>query len=156
MQDRIRRHRAGVGHLDREGLMGDYEDRVSGEGVGGEQQKLFGLEDVPDEKAQRIEELRAFLLRLKDRELDETLRKAAEYGSSDLEVMAQAMLLLVPEAQRDRRLGLQMAIGFYALGKVARLFGAFEDGRVPSADTWYDLHIYGVMGLRVHEEGKWL
>jgi hypothetical protein len=120
------------------------------------QQALFDMEAVPVEKRPRVEALQAWLESVGQKERGETLRKAVEYGSSDLEVMGKTMLLLVPEDKRSRSLGLQMAIGFYALGKVARLFGSFEDAREPSSDTWYDLHIYALMGLKVQETGAWL
>lgn len=131
--------------------MGDYEANV----MNG-QQTLFDIESVPDDKKQRVRDLQAWMEKIRQAEQNETLRKAVEYGSSDLEVMGKTMLLLVPEHLRTEALGLQMAIGFYALGKVARLFGAFEDGRAPSTDTWYDLHIYALMGMKVQETGRWL
>lgn len=90
------------------------------------------------------------------REIEATVPKAVEYGSADLEVMAQAMLLLVPPARRSVQLGLEMALAFYALGKVARLFGAFERGELPNADSWFDLGVYCRMAEYVRENGRWV
>lgn len=133
--------------------MGDYEDRVQ---EGQAQQQLFDVGALPDAQQQRVRELEQWLHDLEDRIGPETLRKAVQYGSADLEVMGAAMVLLLPADSRDHRLGLQMAIGFYCLGKVARLFGAFEQGHSPTADDWFDLHVYAKMGLKAMETGRWL
>lgn len=132
--------------------MGDYEKAMDME----EEQRLFDVSDLPTETQQKVLDLETWLREFAAKVEPETLRKAAEYGSSDLEIMGQAMLLLVPKEFRERALGLEMAIAFYALGKVARLFGAYERGDRPSADTWFDLHVYAKMGLKVRETGRWL
>lgn len=86
--------------------------------------------------------------------------KISEYGSQDLEVMGRAMIALHPnrdamDPTEQRRVGLEMAIAFYLLGKVSRLFGAYSGGGVPSDDTWHDAVVYGMMGRRVRETGGW-
>lgn len=94
-------------------------------------------------------------MKLATDEVAAVVPKAVEYGSSDLEVMAQAMLMLVPKDKRSKSLGLEMAVAFYALGKVARLFGSYERGEPASDDTWHDLGVYCRMGQRIREVGSW-
>ena len=87
-------------------------------------------------------------------ELAGVMPKAIEYGSSDLRLMGQAMLMFMPqcEGKVDAE---ELAIAFYALGKTARLIGAYVDGRVPSEDTWHDLAVYAKMAKRVRAVGQW-
>lgn len=93
-------------------------------------------------------------------DLDLMLPKVTEYGSQDLEVMGRAMIALHPNRDamdpgEQRRVGLEMAVAFYLLGKVSRLFGAYSGGGVPSDDTWHDATVYSMMGRRVRETGGW-
>jgi hypothetical protein len=87
--------------------------------------------------------------------------KAIEYGASDLKIMGRAMEALLPEGsdldhQSRERAGLEMACGFYAMGKAARLYGAWEKGREPSEDTWHDLGIYSWMARFIRDNGRWM
>lgn len=91
-----------------------------------------------------------------------TVPKVVEYGSADLEVMGYAMQYLIrPDVKEElsaaevKSLGIEMALGFYALGKVARAFGAYADGRPASSDTWFDLQTYATMCRYVREHGSW-
>lgn len=89
-----------------------------------------------------------------EQELAGVMPKAIEYGSSDLNLMGQAMLMFMPQCQGkvDPE---ELAIAFYALGKTARLIGAYVDGRAPSEDTWHDLAVYAKMAKRVRAVGQW-
>jgi hypothetical protein len=78
------------------------------------------------------------------------MRKRKEYGSADLRIMGGAMLELVPNLNSQAE-GIEMALMFYALGKVARAFGAYAAGRLPSDDTMEDLAIYGMMARMLRE-----
>lgn len=92
------------------------------------------------------------------KEVGLVIDKAIEYGAADLKVMGKAMECLMEkknEEVRPERVGIELAIGFYALGKVARLFGAYERGELPSDDCWADLGIYCRMAQRVRESGGW-
>lgn len=119
-------------------------------------------DDIPewDDLETRQEALRKELtkwwLSKAEEEIVRTIPKSLEYGSADLNVMGSAMLHLIPKERRSQQLGLEMAIAFYALGKVARLFGAYERGELPSEDTWFDLAIYTRMAMRVRETGRWV
>lgn len=90
-----------------------------------------------------------------------TAPKAAEYGSSDLQIMGKAMEGLFPNLdgqppEEREKIGLEMACAFYLLGKAARLFGAYQQGRVPSDDTWFDANVYTIMARRIREVGYWV
>jgi len=93
-------------------------------------------------------------------DLQRLYAKRAEYGSADLRVMGESMVNLLPgnrdlsPAQR-RQAGLEMALGFYAMGKASRGYGAWERGQAPSADTWRDLSLYASMARYVRENGDW-
>jgi len=89
------------------------------------------------------------------RELDILLPKAREYGSSDLRIMGYALRDWLGLDKFSAHDGEEMAIAFYALGKVARLLSAYQDGRLPSRDTWEDLAIYARMAIRVREAHGW-
>lgn len=117
-------------------------------------------EDMPDmivgvPPLTPVEELQSWLWNAFNTELPGTLEKAELYGSADLEIMADAMGKMMPHLQTDAQ-RLQAAIAFYLLGKVARAMGALRDGREPTADTWYDAHIYSMMALKIQETGHWL
>jgi hypothetical protein len=117
--------------------------------------RLFDPGSLPDEKAQAVAELAMWLEGLRERELSETLRKAAQYNNTDLIVVGQTMGTTLGIPVADERTAIQLGCAFFALGKVARVIGAIAGGGQPQADSWYDLHIYGIMGLKTHETGKW-
>lgn len=86
--------------------------------------------------------------------------KAIEYGSSDLKAMGAQLVALHPgvdgmDAGEREKVGQEMAIAFYLLGKVTRLFGAYERGGQPSDDTIHDVTVYSMMFRRVRSEGGW-
>jgi hypothetical protein len=107
-----------------------------------------------DPRQQALNELQQWLVRKLDGALPEVLRKADEYGSGDLEMMGdrQFRMLRLP----GQSVGQQAACAFYVDGKVARIMAALEEGREPSADCWFDLMVYGMIGLKIHETGRWL
>lgn len=87
--------------------------------------------------------------------------KALEYGSADLAIMGKAMEALLPQGdgldrESRERAGLEMAIGFYLMGKAGRLFGAWNKAREPGEDTWHDATIYSLMARYVRENGSWM
>lgn len=84
-----------------------------------------------------------------ERGLPDTVRKRDAYGKSDLDVMGSAMAHLTAGADAAR--GTEMACAFYALGKVARITAG--DPTADTADSWWDLVVYAMFGLRLAEEG---
>lgn len=85
-----------------------------------------------------------------------TIPKLIEYGSSDLKIMGAAMRELLDNGEQlDEATGIELAIGFYLLGKIARIFGAARDGKRASDDTLFDTTVYSMMLRRVREFGEW-
>ena len=89
-----------------------------------------------------------------EHELKSMLPKVIEYGSNDLTMIGEAMMLMRPELQ-DKIHPAELGIAFYALGKVARIIGAYADGIAPSDDSWHDLAIYARMAQRVRNADGW-
>jgi hypothetical protein len=50
----------------------------------------------------------------------------------------------------------ELAVAFYTLGKIARIFSGYQMGLVPDDDSWFDLHFYSMMALKIRETGRWL
>lgn len=91
----------------------------------------------------------AWWMELAEEDLRAYEAKRAEYGSADLDVMGAAL-----ERQgMPHGCGHECAIGFYLLGKVARLASAWAQGKEPSDDTLKDIVTYGNM-MRLHREEK--
>jgi hypothetical protein len=88
-----------------------------------------------------------------DKEIESVVPKAIEYGSADLKVIGFALSQMIgePKDVTNDELG----IAFYVLGKVARLVGAYADGRQPSDDTWHDIAIYTKMAQFAREHNGW-
>lgn len=85
------------------------------------------------------------------RDAEAVIPKAIEYSSLDLTAIGAALPGVIGlDATRT-----EAGIAFYALGKAARLTGAYGEGRSPSEDTWDDLVVYGMMGRFVRKHGYW-
>ncbi len=115
-------------------------------------------EDVPDSPADVVRQLWQSLNQL---EIDRVLPKAIEYGAVDLEIMGFALgrLLNSPNARMREWTGAElqeMACAFYNLGKVARAFGAYAEGRMPNDDCWHDGGVYARMVQIIRERGGWM
>lgn len=93
---------------------------------------------------------------------EKTLPKAIEYGSADFDLMGQFMVALVKDklegATDDEKLrvGREMAVTFYLIGKLGRMVGAYATGVLPSDDTLFDTNIYSMMLRRIRETGHWV
>lgn len=85
------------------------------------------------------------------REIEATVPKAIEYGSTDLQDIGRALL----GPGYDDAACAEAGIAFYALGKVSRIIAAIREHRSPSADSWFDLGVYAKMAQRVKEVGSW-
>lgn len=119
-----------------------------------DQGRLFDPKGIPDERLGRADELAAWWMEQSAGEVANLVPKAISYGSVDLDLMGDAMLLLMPHlvGKVDKQ---ELAIAFYLLGKVSRIVGALEQGVAPSRDSWEDASIYARMALRVREAGNW-
>lgn len=98
--------------------------------------------------------LRAWWLEQAGEEIYGVEAKAIEYGAADLEIMGVALARLLGHRFSSAE-SVELAIAFYELGKIARAFGAYAEGRMPSDDTWDDMHIYAKMVKRIREVGTW-
>lgn len=122
---------------------------------------LQTVSTVGDDRAEQVRVLLQEWLQAHDAFLNELLiRRAAEYGSGDLEVMASAMELVAPQNGLDlearRAFCREMSLAFYLLGKVGRMFSAYQHGRVPSTDQWRDAEAYAKMAQKVRDTGLWV
>lgn len=89
-----------------------------------------------------------------EKEIEGVIPKAIEYGSVDLEIIGHALKTAIGHdtPASDAEVG----VAFYLLGKVARMIGAYTDGRSPSDDTWHDAAVYVKMGQRIrYTGGSW-
>lgn len=115
-----------------------------------------------DDLMEQFREVEAWWRNVTEVDLSETLPKALEYGSGDLELMGQALLMLQgdvweggDDAERQA-IGQELAILFYIQGKVSRALSAAKDGKRCSPDTIKDVRIYSVMLQRVRDTGRWI
>lgn len=104
----------------------------------------------PDTLDRDEDNLIAWWLETEAATLAMAIRKRRQYGSKDLELMGQAMEMMTGHGG-----GLEQALAFYALGKMARLFGAYERDEEPVIDSWLDLQVYSKMAQRTRENGSW-
>lgn len=93
---------------------------------------------------------------------ERTVPKAVEYGSVDMDFMGQFMVALVKDKfvgaddAELMRVGREMATTFYLVGKIGRMIGAFQQGMLPSDDTYFDTSVYAMMLRRIRETGGWI
>jgi hypothetical protein len=117
--------------------------------------QLPGMED--DELTLLRRELTEWYHRHQGEVVPPTIAKSIEYGGADLRIMGAAMRELANGVRWEptEQEALEMALGFYLLGKVARMFGAWAKGRSPGSDTPFDTEIYSQMFQKVRETGRW-
>jgi len=82
-------------------------------------------------------------------EADRTISKMEEYGAGDLAMIGYSISRIAGREVRDEKQAAELGIVFYALGKIARVIAAVEEGRTPSDDTWFDLAVYAKMALAI-------
>lgn len=107
-----------------------------------------------DEQKQRAGDLIDWMVGFFNESLQAVIPKAIRYGSADLELMGKAMTQLGQGLEGVVH-GQELAVWFYALGKIARLEGAYAQGELPDLDSWYDLFVYSLMAQRIRETGSW-
>jgi hypothetical protein len=108
----------------------------------------------------QMAEITEWWRKMSEAEIERTVPKAVHYGAADLDVMGAAMASLLPldGADDDERamMGRYAAVAFYILGKISRMFGALEQGRLPAEDTEFDIKVYAMMASRIRETGRWV
>lgn len=87
-------------------------------------------------------------------EIERTVPKAVEYGSTDLIdiglMLARTMNRPVTEEEAA-----ELGVFFYLIGKIARWQSAIERGERPSDDTLFDIGVYVRMAQRIRDAGAW-
>ena len=111
------------------------------------------VRSIPDDETR----IAAWYEQLSRADMRMALDKRQDYGSADIELMAAGMRILAnsPAWEPNERQAKEMALGFYQLGKVARKFGAWAQGKDPNIDSDVDLGVYAMMARRVRETGEW-
>ena len=111
------------------------------------------VRSVPDDETR----LAAWYEAMNRADMRMALDKRSDYGSADIELMAAGMRILAnaPSWEPNEQQAMEMALGFYQLGKVARKFGAWAQGKDPNIDSDVDLGVYAMMARRVREAGQW-
>jgi hypothetical protein len=104
-------------------------------------------------KPERLRELERWLRSNFESTLEDAVRKADQYGSDDIGIMAAALTPVLPHGPLSSK---QAVIAFYAMGKLSRILGAIQDGQEPTQDSWQDLRVYATMGEKVRATGVWL
>lgn len=108
--------------------------------------------------AQAAQQMRAAWEQLSQADFDGCIGKTSEYGYVDLDLLGAGTLAIIdPDGSRfhDLMQGMdelqrarvvrELGIAFYTHGKIARVLGAYADGRIPSDDTWLDITVYAMM-----------
>jgi hypothetical protein len=101
-----------------------------------------------------IEILRNWWYDLAEREVDATVPKAVEYGSTDLIDIGRNIARLSGRTVSDQEAA-EIGIFFYLEGKLARWRSAIAEGRLVSDDTLFDIGVYVRMAQRVRSAGSW-
>lgn len=141
--------------------MGDYEAVRATNTIGSEHPLTASLNEVSginfvvrggELEVDLPQSLETWLTNLFEEITPEILRKAAKYGERELQVMGES---LRRELKPSPSMAIQISAASYAQGKVARALAAIERGESPDRDTWFDLFVYGLIGLRAAEQGTW-
>lgn len=90
-----------------------------------------------------------------DSEAEGAAAKVAEYGSFDLDLLGWVMGHVQSNVATRSVPPVELGLAFYLLGKVARMWGAYLQGSVPSEDTLNDIVVYTRMVQRVRATGGW-
>jgi hypothetical protein len=100
----------------------------------------------------RLDEFAEWWIATSEEALDTMMPKVREYGSTDLQIVGEAMMKMMPQLE-GKVTPAELGIAFYLLGKVGRVIGGYVDGHAPSDDTWYDIEVYAKMARRTRETG---
>jgi hypothetical protein len=112
----------------------------------------------PQQRAEKI--LTHEWARLNQEEVQKVVPKAIEYGSGDLKLMGYALKMLLNSPRARSRDWTEpemqeMASAFYILGKIARMFSAYERGAMPADDQPHDIGVYTRMIQILRRTGAW-
>lgn len=102
----------------------------------------------------KSERLGSWWREVAENEIDQTVEKATEYGSTDLEDLGHSLARMMNRRISDTEAA-ELGIMFYLRGKMARWEAAVIDGRRVSDDTVKDIGIYARMVQRLRVSGAW-
>ena len=105
--------------------------------------------------SRRVGELEQWWLAMANEEIERTVPKAIEYGSTDLAEIGHQMLAAGLHEGNHETSTEELGVYFYMVGKMARWTDAIRAGRRVSDDTLFDLGIYVRMVQRVRAAGGW-
>lgn len=88
-------------------------------------------------------------------EIDQTVAKAVEYGSTDLIDIGHSIARAAGRELEGDDEAAEWGIFFYLEGKLSRWRSAITDGRRVSDDTLLDIGVYARMAQRVRDAGGW-
>lgn len=90
-------------------------------------------------------------------EIEQTVAKAIEYGSTDLIDIGRSLARVAGRESviHDEAEAAEWGIFFYLEGKLSRWRSAIERGERPSADTLLDIGVYVRMAQRIRDTGGW-
>jgi len=89
-----------------------------------------------------------------------TVPKIDEYGgksdgSADLRIMGRNLGELLGWDDASDAVLQELAVWFYAQGKIGRLISNYSQKVPGKADTWHDTTIYSLMARRLQQSGNW-
>lgn len=99
-------------------------------------------------------QLRDWWFKVAHDEVERTVPKAVEYGSTDL-LDIGTMLARTLRRDVSEEEAAELGVFFYLIGKVARWQSAIERGSRPSDDTLFDIGVYVRMVQRIRHSGGW-
>lgn len=99
-------------------------------------------------------ELASWWRGLAETEIERTVPKAQEYGSTDLRDIGRTLATVAGREVSDEE-AVEIGIYFYLVGKLARWTDSVKRGDRPSDDTLFDIGVYVRMAQRVRAVGGW-
>lgn len=118
----------------------------------------FDIDSIWDDPPARVADPETDLvcwwrLQVKD-EIDRTVPKVREYGSTDLVIIGRTLAAAMHREVNDAEAA-ELGVFFYIVGKLARWQDAVATGREVSDDTLFDLGVYVRMAQRIRKVGYW-
>lgn len=111
--------------------------------------------EAPESLSRRVGELGQWWLAMAGEEIERTVPKVIEYGSTDLAEIGRQMLAAGLHEGNHETPTEELGVYFYMVGKMARWTDAIRTGRRVSDDTLFDLGIYVRMVQRIRSAGGW-
>jgi hypothetical protein len=87
-------------------------------------------------------------------ESEQTISKAAEYGTLDLVEIGRTLSNMTGQPTIDDTHAMELGVAFYALGKIQRIISSLTRGEPAKDDSWFDLAIYAKM-VQAARAGAW-